>query len=373
MNDRGQASPLSLRQLNRATLARQMLLARVDENAATAIERLCGMQAQDPGPPFAGLWTRLRSFQRTELHRALHERAVVRGTLMRGTLHLFSAADYIAFRTSLQPMLSQFLRTISPLPGAPVADIVAMAREMLHARPRTFRELRAVLDRAFPDTDDRALGLIVRMNVPLVMIPTEVRWGFPGDSRFGLAEEWLRRPLAPPAAPEPLIRRYLAAFGPARAADIQQWSGLTRLEPALQAMRPHLAAFRDDRGHILFDLPEAPRPAAETIAPPRFLPPFDNLLLSHGDRRRILTEDHRRIVFAARNGRIPGTFLVDGFVAGIWRADRTRGVASLTLQPFSALEKRTMTALTDEGEALLRFLEENAARHEVRWQAELTG
>jgi hypothetical protein len=202
------------------------------------------------------------------------------------------------------------------------------------------------------------------------MMPTADRWAFPGDSRFGLAEEWLRRPLAPPTAAAGLIRRYLAAFGPARAADIQQWSGLVRLEPVLRTLRPELAVFRDDRGREIFDLPEAPRPAPDTPAPPRFLPPFDNLLLSHGDRRRILSEQHRRVVFSARNGRIPGTFLVDGFVAGTWRAERSRNAATLMLNPFGTLDGTAATSLAEEGEALIRFLEEDASHFALRWQPE---
>lgn len=277
-----------------------------------------------------------------------------------------SAADYAALRLTLQPALDHFLSLLGPQERAIVADVVAFAREILKEQPRKFRELRRALAGEFPECDDRSLGMIVRMSPPLVMIPTGDRWGFPGDSRVGLAEEWLEERLTP-AAPGMLIRRYLAAFGPASAADIQQWSGLTGLKSELDALRPQLAVFQDEHGRQLLDLPEAPRPAPDTPAPPRFLPPFDNLLLSHGDRTRILSEEHRRIVFAARNGRIPGTFLVDGFVAGIWRADRVKKVATLTMAPFATLEPNTVTVLTAEANALLRFLED-AVHYEVRWQ-----
>jgi len=204
------------------------------------------------------------------------------------------------------------------------------------------------------------------MSLPLVMIPTDDRWGFPADSRFGLAESWLGTPISDKADPEGLILRYLAAFGPATAADVQQWSGLQGIEPVLESLRPRLSLFRDERGRTLFDLPDAPRPAEEIPAPPRFLPEFDNLLLSHADRTRVLADEHRQFVLGAKNGRIPATFLVDGRVAGTWRVDCKKHVATLAMTPFDPLPKDTAVALVDEGEALLRFLEDDAVSFTVR-------
>jgi hypothetical protein len=358
---------LTRRRLNRTTLARQMLLRRERCSALEAVERLCGMQAQEPRPPFPGLWTRLQGFPREELHLALHERTIVRGTLMRGTLHLMSASDYVAHRITLQPMLTRLLALLGPRAEGLVAEeVLPVARALLGERPRTFGELRQALVEAFPGIDDRALGFTVRMSLPLVMLPTEDRWGFPSDSRFGLAESWLGTPISHEANPEALILRYLAAFGPATASDVQQWSGLQAIKPVLESLRPRLVLFRDERGRTLFDLPDAPRPAEETPAPPRFLPEFDNLVLSHADRTRVLADEHRHFILGAKNGRIPGTVLVDGWVAGTWRVERKKQTATLAITPFAPLAKSPAAALAEEGDALLRFLEDDAVTFEVR-------
>jgi hypothetical protein len=358
---------LTQRRLNRATLARQMLLRRERCSIVEAVERLCGMQAQEPRPPFPGLWTRLQGFHREDLHQALHDRTVVRGTLMRGTLHLLSAADYVAHRMTLQPMLTRNLALLGTrAEGLAEEEVLPVARALLDERPRTFGELRAALVEAFPDINDRALGFTVRMSLPLVMIPTEDRWGFPANSRFGLAERWLGTPVSDEANAEALVLRYLAAFGPATAGDVQQWSGLQGIKPVLESLRPRLTLFHDERGRTLFDLPDAPRPAEETPAPPRFLPEFDNLVLSHADRTRVLADEHRHLILGAKNGRIPATFLVDGWVAGTWRVERKKQAATLAITPFAALPKSTATALGEEGDALVRFLEDDADTFDVR-------
>jgi hypothetical protein len=358
---------LTRRRLNRATLARQMLLQRERSSAVEAVERLCGMQAQEPRPPFPGLWSRLHRFRRDDLHRALHERTVVRGTLMRGTLHLMSAADYVAHRMTLQPVLTRSLALLGErTEGLHADEVLPVARALLEERPRTFGELRSAMVEAFPGVNDRALGFTVRMRLPLLMIPTEDRWAFPADARFGLAESWLGTPISHEANPEALIARYLAAFGPATAADVQQWSGLQGIKPVLESLRRRLVRFEDERGRTLFDLPDAPRPAEETPAPPRFLPEFDNLLLSHADRTRVLGDEYRRLVLGARNGRIPATFLVDGWVAGTWRVERKKETATLAITPFDPLAKSDAAALAEEGDALLRFLEDGATTYDVR-------
>jgi hypothetical protein len=358
---------LTRRRLNRATLARQMLLQRERGSALEAVERLCGMQAQEPRPPFPGLWTRLQGFRREDLRLALRDRTIVRGTMMRGTLHLMSAADYVAHRTTLQPMLTRSLALLgSRAEGLAVEEVLPVARALLGEHPRTFGELRQALVEAFPGINDRALGFTVRMSVPLVMIPTEDRWGFPADSRFGLAENWLRTPISHEADPQALILRYLAAFGPATAADVQQWSGLQAIKPVLDSLRPQLTLFQDERNRTLFDLPHAPRPAEETPAPPRFLPEFDNLLLSHADRTRVLADEHRHFILGAKNGRIPATLLVDGSVAGTWRVERKKQAVTLAITPFDPLPNSAAVALTEEGDALLRFLEDDAVTFDVR-------
>ena len=353
---------LSPRQLNRATLARQMLLQRADIAPVAAVERLVGMQAQEPRPPSIGLWSRLNGFRRDDLHQAVHAREIVRGTLMRGTLHLFSAADYAAFRMTLQPVLDQGIAILGDraLEFDHTATL-ARAREILEAKPRTFNELRTLLVETFPAADERALGFTVRMLLPLVMIPTDNRWAFPANSEFALAEQWLAEPLTPGNATEALVSRYLAAFGPATAMDVQTWSGLKGMKPVLAAMKPHLSLFTDERGRELFDLPGAPRPDADVPAPPRFLPEFDNLLLSHADRTRVIADEHRGVVYQKGNLRLLATILVDGVVSGIWRVERKGKAATLRITPFARLPPRVMNELREEGEALLRFIEEDAA------------
>ncbi|HEV2776883.1 MAG TPA: winged helix DNA-binding domain-containing protein [Solirubrobacteraceae bacterium] len=357
---------LSVQELNRATLARQMLLERAaDCDVPSAVERLAGMQAQEPKHPFIGLWTRLEGFSADALANALAQRAVVRATLMRSTLHLFSAADYAALRLALQPPMSVALRVL----GARAENldpeaVVSATRELLAGRPLTFDAIRVGLQERFPDVNNRALGYAARTLVPLVMVPdTAARWGFPRVCEFALAEEFLDGALAS-AAPEALVTRYLGAFGPAGAADVQAWSGIGGCKRVLDGMRGELAVFTDPRGRELFDLPGAPRPGADAPAPVRFLPEFDNLVLAYDDRTRVIADEHRPLV-TTKNLRVKATFLVDGVVAGIWTLAVKRKVATLELQPFGKLAKRTREELTGDGEALARFTEPDAKSYDV--------
>jgi hypothetical protein len=326
-----------------------------------AIERLAGLQAQEPRPPFVGMWSRVEEFARRDLIGALGDGSVVRGMLMRATLHAVSAADFRAFRAAVQPVLSGAFAGVNKriTGGVDIDAVVPAARELLASRPRTFNELRALLSERFPDVNPRGLGYAARTHLPLTMVPTADRWGFPRDARFALAEA------GEDEAPEPLVRRYLAAFGPASAADAQTWSGMRGLKDVLARTRDRLEAFEDENGRELFDLPDAPRPDEDAPAPPRFLPEFDNLVLAHADRTRLLDEQHRpRVV--TKNLRVKATFLVDGRVAGTWKSERKGKKATLALEPFARLRKADAAALVQEGEALLRFVEEDAASFEVR-------
>jgi hypothetical protein len=360
---------LTRRQLNRATLARQLLLERHSISAVEAVERLCGLQAQEAKPPYVGLWTRVEAFRREELSEALLARQVVRATLMRATLHLMSARDYVALRASLAPALAQAMGVLGTrAAGLEVEKVLPVARGLLEEHPRAFNELRALLAEAFPRVNDRALGYSVRLQLPLVMIPTETPWTFPPVADFTLADAWLGKPLGTDDAPEPLVLRYLAAFGPATAADAQTWSGLKGIKPVLERLRSQLRVFRDERGRELFDLPAAPRPDDGVPAPPRFLPEFDNLVLSHADRTRVLADEHRGLV-VTKNLRVRATFLWDGFACGTWAVERKKATATLLLTPFEPLPKPAVKALAVEGEALLRFLEEDATSFDVRLAA----
>lgn len=357
---------LTCTQLNRATLARQMLLAREAVATVEAVERLCGMQAQEAKPPFIGLWTRVEGFHRRDLHEALHRRDLVRGTMMRATLHLMSARDYAALRMPLQPVLTQATRVLGArAEGLELERLLPVARTLLQEEPRNFNELRALLLQTFPLVNDRALGYAVRTNLPLIMVPTEDRWSFPSVADFALAETWLDSLLSNDAAPQTLVQRYLGAFGPATAADVQTWSGLQRMRGVLDDLRPQLRVFKDERGRDLFDLPEAPRPDEDVAAPPRFLPEFDNLVLSHADRTRVLADEHRGAV-VTKNLRVRATFLWDGFVRGTWEVERKKNTATLRLTPFEPLPQRAADELAAEGAALLRFVEEDASTFDVR-------
>ena len=240
------------------------------------------------------------------------------------------------------------------------------ARKLLARRPLAFDEIRAQLQEQFPDVNDRALGYAVRTLVALVMVPAEQeRWGFPRVANFALAEDWLGTPLAG-ADPAALARCYLAAFGPASPADVQTWSAVGGMKKVLHGMRDELAVFADERGRELFDLPDAPRPDASVSAPPRFLPEFDNLLLAHDDRTRIIADEYRSRV-TTKNLRVRATFLWEGFAHGTWTIETKRRVATLRLVPFEALPRCAVKPLRAEGEALLGFAAPEAKDYDVQF------
>lgn len=367
----GSAAPLTRAQLNRATLARQMLLGREKVSPMLAIERLAGLQAQLARPPYIGLWSRLEGFRREDLGAALSRREVVRATMMRGTLHLVSAKDYIRLRPVLQPMLTRSLQAVLKQRAAALEmePLLAAARAYLAKEPRTFDEVRDHLESLKLPGDERARGFAVRMRLPLIQVPTDAPWGYPGAADFTLAEAWLGEAFQAygekAESPEPLVLFYLAAFGPATVADAQTWSGLQGLRGAFEALRPKLVTFRDERGRELFDLPDAPRPPEDVPAPARFLPEFDNLVMAHADRSRLIADEHRPLIFRA-NLRVLPTFLVDGVVAGTWDIERSNGRAALVMEPFGKLSKKAFAALEEEAERLVRFVEPDAKEHGVR-------
>ena len=345
---------LSKRSLNRATLARQMLLAREKVKPSIAVERLAGMQAQVPKPPFIGLWSRLQNFKRDDLKRAIDKREVVRATMMRATIHLMSRRDYIAMRAPLQPMLTRGMNAV--LRNRADFDLEVVMRDahaFFDGQPRTFDELRKHLIKLHPNFDERAMGYAIRMHLPLIQVPDESTWSWPANSTFTIAESWLGEPIANDAKPHSLALRYFAAFGPATVADFQMWSGLQSMRGVVDELRPKLVTFRDERGRELFDLPKAPRPDEETPAPIRFLPEYDNLLLGHADRSRVIADDHRKRIITP-NLRIVASFLVDGFVAGAWTIERKK----IKIEPFVKLTKKVRDELMDGAEALVRFVEE---------------
>jgi winged helix DNA-binding protein len=359
---------LTTRALNRATLARQMLLEREKTTVLRAVERLAGLQAQLARPPFIGLWSRLAGFRAEDLMRPVHARKIVRATLMRGTLHLVTTKDYRALRPLFQPMLTASMQAIlgERARGLDLDRLTATARSCLDERPQTFEDLRAALRAAWPKADERAMGYAVRMHLPLIQVPAETRWGWPGAAAFAAAETWLGARVETRGDLGGLVRCYLAAFGPASVRDAETWSYVKGLADTFEALRPKLRVFRDERGRELFDLPKAPRPPAGTPVPVRFLPDYDNLLLAHADRTRVIAAAHRSKV-STPNLRTLATFLVDGFVAGTWRIERKRASATLVLEPFATISRPTRAELAAEGEALARFAEPDARTADVRF------
>jgi hypothetical protein len=324
------------------------------------VEQLGGMQAQEPRPPFLGLWSRLRSFRDDDLRSRLRDGTIVRGPFFRATLHLLSARDFAAFRVPLQPALDRAFGVVGARANTlDIPAILEQARSLLSERPRTFNELRPLLFKAFPTADESALGYAVRTMLPLTMVSTEDRFGFPRDSAFALAE-----PDATEGAVRELLRRYLAAFGPASAADAQAWSGLPRLGGTFEAMRDELVAFTDERGRELFDLPQAPRPPADTPAPVRFIPDFDNLLLAHADRTRVIADSHHKQL-TTKNLRVNAVVLHDGELCALWKLKRAGHAARLEIVPFGSLPKRVHAEIEAEAAALLAYAEPDAARAEI--------
>jgi len=351
---------LSPAQLSRATLARQMLLRRERLPVAEAVHRLFALQAQDSKPPFLALWSRLADFAAAELHAALRNATVLRVTLVRGTLHLVTAADYPVIRAPLQPVLAESFRALGDrAAGIELDKVIPAARTAYATGPMTFEELRTRLAPDFPGLDERVLGYAVRMNLPLVMVPSHDRWGYPRVSRFGLTS-----PFGSATEPDELVVRYLAAFGPATATDAQAFTGLPKLTPVLDRLADRLVTFLDSRKRTLYDLPDAPRPAADTPAPPRFLPDFDNLVLGYADRTRFLADPFKGHV-TTRNLRVRATFLFGGAIRGTWAISRTAKAATLTMTPFEPLDSSAVATLEPEAEALLRFAEPDSPAHRV--------
>lgn len=337
---------------------------------AHGVERLVALQAQVARPPFVGLWTRLEAFDREDLLTEFSTRKVVRGPSLRGTLHVMTAHDFAGLRGAIQPALDRGMLSIlrDRLKGVDLDAVEDTAREFFRKAPVPFDDLRGHLKQKYPKCDERAMAYAARMRVPLVQVPTGDPWGFPAAAEFMLADAWLGKKIQTehtPALAKELVRRYLAAFGPATVRDAQVWSGLAVLSDVFEALRPTLVTFRDERKRELFDLPKAPRPAADAPAPVRFLPEFDNLLLSHDDRRRVIADEHRSHVFS-KNLQVRATVLIDGFVAAAWRLERKKQAAVLVVEPFSPIPRKTMAAIEEEGEALLRFTDPDATTRDVR-------
>ena len=319
------------------------------------------MQAQAPQAPYVGLWSRLEGFGPEELSRLLEERRAVRIVLMRSTIHLVTAQDCLEIRPLVQVVSERGLRGNygRALDRVDLDAVAEAGRELLDREALTASELEPLLAERWPDRDPHALAMAVRALVPLVQIPPRGLWGRSARPVLAPAEAWLGGPLAARPSVERLASRYLAAFGPARAKDAQRWSGLTRLGEVFERLRPQLRTFRDESGAELVDVPDGPLPDPDTPAPPRFLPTYDNALLSHTDRTRIAAREQVTRVFTK------GGLLVDGFLAGRWDVKSARKSAALNIELFRRLSKTERTAVVEEGERLLGFVAPEAESRAV--------
>ncbi|WP_019136667.1 winged helix DNA-binding domain-containing protein [Cellulomonas massiliensis] len=383
-------APLSVRRLGRATLARQLLLRRESRPAVETVGELVGLQAQNAWSPYVALWSRLEGFRHAELSDALEDRRLARIAVMRGTIHLVTAADAVLLPALTAPLFLRALATHgehgAALRALDLPAVAQAARRLVEEQPRVTTDLGTLLAQQWPGVAPGALAQAARGTLPLVQVPPRGLWGRSGATTWTTADHWL--PDASAAAPDVsdpreraaqldrLVLRYLAAFGPAATTDVQRWSGLTGLRavrdrlvadgravPLLAAPGPGRA-----RPYEVLDVPGAPLPDEDVPAPVRFLPDYDNLLLAHADRSRFVDEEHRRAL-SAPNGVVPGTVLVDGRVAATWStAVRREGpgrLATVTVTPLVPLAAGERRALLDEAEAFVRFREDAADDHAV--------
>ncbi|MCH0542695.1 AlkZ family DNA glycosylase [Streptomyces sp. MUM 203J] len=349
---------LSGRALNRATLARQLLLHRTTMAAEDAVTHLVGLQAQNPQPPYYALAARLQGFRPEELSRLMEDRTVARTVSLRSTLHTHTAADIRALGPLVQPARDREIAVFRKgLAGVDRDALAGLVRELVEERPRAPRELRAALSARWPDADPLALTVAARCLLPLVQVTPRGLWGRGGGVALTTADVWFGGAADDPGLTlDGLVLRYLGAFGPATVKDVQTWAGLTRLREVFARLRPRLAVFRDPYGHELFDLPGSPRPDPGTPAPPRLLPEFDNLLLSHADRTRLVPPAYKGRTWQGNQAR--RAFLVDGFLAGTWRLSQEGDRLVLTLEPFVPLARDERAALSDEAALTLDLMGE---------------
>ena len=362
---------LNRRQLNRATLARQHLLARVVMPAEAMVEHLVGMQAQVPRNPYLALWSRVADFRVEELEALVAGRRAVRMGLMRSTLHLVTAADGLRLRPVMQVVLARGVSPGGPfgrhLIGLDVEEVAVAGRALVEDEPRTGVELRRLLGERWPDRDPASLAAAATFLLPVVQVPPRGLWHTSSRPTWTTIEAWLGRPLGDGIGLDDLMLRYLAAFGPASAMDMQNWCGLTRLREVADRLRPELRVFHDEAGRELLDLPDAPRPDPSTPAPPCFLPEYDNVLLGHADRTRFFREEGLTAPAPHGVNSIQGSVLVDGLLAAWWNFERP---ARLVVRPFWTWPAADLAAVEDEGRRLLAWVAPGEDAYEVVFEGE---
>jgi len=363
------------RQLNRATLDRQLLLERVPSSVGEAVDHLVGLQAQEPLDPYFALWSRLADFHPDHLVKPFVDRELVRVVALRGTIHLHSAADCLGLRHLYQPILDEELTRHSEhkdkLRDLDVGPVLDFARPFL-AEPRSLKQLKDALAAEFPDLSAPALAYACRNHLVLVQVPPRGVWGKTLQVTYAEAAAWLGRPLDTSATVDDLVLRYLAAFGPAATPDIATWSRLKAMREVVDRLRPRLRTYRDERGRELFDLPDRVLPDPDVPAPVRFLPEYDNVLLSHQDRSRMVDKAEVGRLYAAHEGKrhFPGTVLIDGRAQATWTIDHDRkaGTATLQVDHLGPLSPEVTAAVETEGHALLRFASDDAPTLDLRFR-----
>ena len=350
---------LTNRHLNRALLERQMLLRRRRMRPLEAVRRLVALQAQVPRDPYVALWSRLEGFEASTLSDLIEERRAVRMSFLRATLHLVTADDARRLRPVIAPVLERSFRSGSPfgrqLAGVDLDEVTEAGRASLDERPRTRVELSRVLAARWPDLDAAALAYACTYLLPLVQATPRGLWRRSGRSAFTTVDAWLGAVAVPPARPQELVLRYLAAFGPATPADVRAWSGIAGTAEIVADLRSQLRMFRDESGRELVDVPRAPFPDPDTPAPVRFLPEYDNVLLGHADRTRVVSPDTKLWTEVGW-----GTVLVDGFTAARWRAT-TKDAPRLRVELYRRFGATDRADVEAEGHRSLRFLTDGAS------------
>ena len=365
---------LTLRELNRAMLARQLLLERARIGVVPAIERLAALQAQWAPSPYIALWSRLKDFRREQLWSAIERHHVIRARLMRGTLHLVSAKDFYAYAVATQDLQRGAWNRLQVGRGVDPKHVATVAIAFAH-QPRPKEEVLEHIEQRIGAKLGGPFNWLVwrfvSAHADLVTAPPGGHWEYGGtDAPYVAARHWIARGGRPSedAALEVLVRRCLAAFGPATLADVAKFAGQVppRVRPTLERIAPKLRTFSDEQGRLLYDLPRAPRLDGDVPAPVRFLPRYDELLISYAHRDRVIAPAHRRIVYS-KNAIVEAVVLVDGFAAGTWKVDRVKNVAMLGIAPFARFRARDRAAIEAEGHRLLSFLAPEANSAEVRF------
>lgn len=345
---------LTKRALNRALLERQSLLRRRRVPALEAVERLVALQSQVPHDPYVALWSRVDPFRAEVLSDALEERRAVRMTLLRGTLHLVTARDAVGLRALVQPGIERVIYGSSPLRKAvdsvDMDELFAVLRTALEEGPRTRAELVKEVAARWPDADADSLGYGMYA-LPTVQVTPRGLWLRSGRSAFTTMQVWLGEAPDPAPQVDTLVRRYLAAFGPATPADMQYWSGIPGLPEVFERLRPRLRILRDEEGRELFDVPRAPLPDPDLPAPVRFLPEYDNVVIGHKDRSRIVPEGIPRWSDVGW-----GSVLVDGMGAARWRLFEAKSGATFRIEPFRRLTREEQAETREEASRLAAFL-----------------